>query len=58
MSTMKVCVLFRPLNSKELSEFGDAVSVQGINSESFIIKVLKLKSLFCVLIFLLISNQM
>ncbi|KAK4378999.1 hypothetical protein RND71_000861 [Anisodus tanguticus] len=38
MSNMKVCVLFRPLNSKELSEFGDAVSVQGINSESFIIK--------------------
>ncbi|CAN4108699.1 unnamed protein product [Withania somnifera] len=38
MSTMKVCVLFRPSNSKELSEFGDAVSVQGINSESFIIK--------------------
>ncbi|MCD7472412.1 hypothetical protein HAX54_013646 [Datura stramonium] len=38
MSAMKVCVLFRPLNSKELSEFGDAVSVQGINSESFIIK--------------------
>ncbi|XP_015072242.1 kinesin-like protein KIN-1 isoform X2 [Solanum pennellii] len=38
MSTMKVCVLFRPLNSKELSEFGDAVSVQGINSESFIVK--------------------
>ncbi|CAN4111185.1 unnamed protein product [Withania somnifera] len=38
MSTMKVCVLFRPLNSKELSEFGDAVSVQGISSESFIIK--------------------
>ncbi|KAH0726780.1 hypothetical protein KY284_002645 [Solanum tuberosum] len=38
MSTMKVCVLFRPLNPKELSEFGDAVSVQGINSESFIVK--------------------
>ncbi|XP_016538518.1 kinesin-like protein KIN-1 isoform X6 [Capsicum annuum] len=38
MSSMKVCVLFRPLNSKELSEFGDAVSVQGINSDSFIIK--------------------
>ncbi|KAK4339598.1 hypothetical protein RND71_041060 [Anisodus tanguticus] len=38
MSHMKVCVLFRPLNSKELSEFGDAVSVQGINSEAFIIK--------------------
>ncbi|XP_059292577.1 kinesin-like protein KIN-1 [Lycium ferocissimum] len=38
MFNMKVCVLFRPLNSKELSEFGDTVSVQGINSESFIIK--------------------
>ncbi|KAK4739195.1 hypothetical protein R3W88_002892 [Solanum pinnatisectum] len=38
MSTMKVCVLFRPLNPKELSEFADAVSVQGINSESFIVK--------------------
>ncbi|XP_016489785.2 kinesin-like protein KIN-1 [Nicotiana tabacum] len=38
MSNMKVCALFRPLNSKELSEFGDAVSVQGITSESFIIK--------------------
>ncbi|XP_009602453.1 kinesin-like protein KIN-1 [Nicotiana tomentosiformis] len=38
MSNMKVCALFRPLNSKELSEFRDAVSVQGITSESFVIK--------------------
>ncbi|KAL3622609.1 serine/threonine-protein kinase KIN2 [Castilleja foliolosa] len=38
MPNMRVCVLFRPLNSKERSDHGDFVSIHSVGSESFIFK--------------------
>lgn len=41
MSNIRVCALFRPLNSKEKSDHGDSLSIRRIDSESFIFKVEK-----------------
>ncbi|KAL3528211.1 hypothetical protein ACH5RR_012867 [Cinchona calisaya] len=38
MSKIKVCALFRPLNSKERADYGDSVSVQCVDSKSFMFK--------------------
>ncbi|KAL7120416.1 hypothetical protein ACP275_02G121400 [Erythranthe tilingii] len=38
MPNIRVCALFRPLNSKEKSDHGDSVSIWGIDSESFVFK--------------------
>ncbi|KAI3445116.1 hypothetical protein Pfo_001781 [Paulownia fortunei] len=38
MPNIRVCALFRPLNSKEKSDHGGSVSIRGIDSESFIFK--------------------
>ncbi|XP_042006939.1 kinesin-like protein KIN-1 [Salvia splendens] len=38
MSGIRVCALFRPLNSKEKTCHGDSISILGIDSESFVFK--------------------
>ncbi|KAG8391136.1 hypothetical protein BUALT_Bualt01G0156500 [Buddleja alternifolia] len=38
MPNIRVCALFRPLNSKEKSDHGDTISLRGIDSESFVFK--------------------
>ncbi|CAI9102290.1 OLC1v1000533C1 [Oldenlandia corymbosa var. corymbosa] len=38
MSKIKVCALFRPLNSKERDGYGDKICIQRVDSESFVIK--------------------
>ncbi|KAL3838504.1 hypothetical protein ACJIZ3_023095 [Penstemon smallii] len=38
MPNLRVCALFRPLNSKEKSDHGDSVCIRAIDSESFIFK--------------------
>ncbi|KAI5658953.1 hypothetical protein M9H77_27746 [Catharanthus roseus] len=38
MGKIKVCALFRPLNSKERADHGDSVCIQHRDSESFIFK--------------------
>ncbi|KAL9271442.1 Kinesin-like protein [Drosera capensis] len=38
MSNFLVCARFRPLSSKEKRDFGDSVSVQKIDDESFVFK--------------------
>lgn len=39
MPSIRVCALFRPLNSKEKSVHGDVVSIRSIDPESFVFKV-------------------
>ncbi|XP_047937552.1 kinesin-like protein KIN-1 [Salvia hispanica] len=38
MSGIRVCALFRPLNSKEKTYHGDSISIRGIDPESFVFK--------------------
>ncbi|KAL1535115.1 serine/threonine-protein kinase KIN2 [Salvia divinorum] len=38
MSGIRVCAVFRPLNSKEKTYHGDSISIRGIDSESFVFK--------------------
>ncbi|KAL2478233.1 ATP binding microtubule motor family protein [Forsythia ovata] len=38
MSNIRVCALFRPLNSKEICDHGDNISISAVDSDSFLFK--------------------